>query len=85
MKTYSLLTLLFVGIMTLGTLGADEKQKRSEVADYPFWTSAKRGFVPAFVPGLNATLELTDAQREQIAKARDEMANDAAVQAARGI
>jgi hypothetical protein len=85
MKTHSFLTLLLVGLTTLAALGAEQKQKRSDVADFPFWTSAKRGYVTAFVPGLNATLQLTDAQREQIAKARDEMANDAAVQAARGI
>jgi hypothetical protein len=85
MKTRSLVTFLFVGVTALAAFGAEVKQKRSNLTDYPFWTSPKRGAVPAFVPGLNATLQLTEAQLEQITKARDEMANDAAVQAARGI
>lgn len=86
MKTSSFLTVLCAAFAMLTvTLGAEEKQKRAEVSDYPFWTSPKRGYVPAFTPGLNATLQLTEAQREQIAKARAEMMSDATVQAARGI
>lgn len=83
MKTHfvSLVT-LFAGFMTLD---AAEKQKGSAVADYPFWTSPKRGAVGQFVPGLNAALQLTDAQRERIVTAREEMANEEGVKGARRI
>lgn len=65
--------------------GAEGKSKRPEVGDYPFWSVKKRGFVTQLAPGLNAVLQLTDAQKEQIAAARDEMSRDEAVKAARGI
>src|SRR4051812_39140492 len=85
MKAHPFLPTLLAIITALATLGAAEKQKLSGAGDYPFWTSKKRGAVAEFVPGLNATLQLTDAQKEQIAAARDEMANDEAVKAARGL
>ena len=85
MKTHPFLTLLLAVITALGTLGAAEKQKRPDVTDYPFWTAKKRGYVAQFVPGLTAVLELSDAQKERIAAARDEMSNDEAMKAARGI
>lgn len=85
MKAHSFLTSLLAGITAVATLGAAEKQKRPDVTDYPFWTAKKRGQVAQFVPGLNAVLQLTEAQKEQIATARDEMSNDEAVKASRGI
>ena len=85
MKAHSFLTTFLAGIAALATLGAAEKQKRSDLADYPFYTAKKRGYVVQFVPGLNAVLQLTEAQKEQIATARDEMSNDEAVKAVRGI
>jgi hypothetical protein len=85
MKTHPFLISLLVGITVLATLGAAEKQKKSAGADFSFWTTKKRGYVGQFVPGLNATLQITDAQGQQIAAASDEMANDEAVKAARGI
>ncbi|MEA3207235.1 MAG: hypothetical protein QOE70_292 [Chthoniobacter sp.] len=85
MKMHSFLTLLLAGITALATLGAAEKQKLSGAGDFPFWTAKKRGYVGQFVPGLNAVLQLTDAQKEQLAAARDEMANDEGVKASRGI
>jgi hypothetical protein len=73
-------------IASFATLAAAaDKTKSSAVDDYPFWTAKKRGSVAQFVPGLTAVLELTDAQREKIAAAREEMANDDAVKAARNI
>ena len=62
-----------------------DKQKKSAAADFPFWTSKKRGYVTQFVPGLNAALQITEAQSAQIAAAQDEMSNDEGVKAARGI
>ena len=85
MKTHPFLTTLLAGITALATVGAAEKQKISPLGDYPFWTSKKRSFTGQFVPGLNAALQLTDAQKEQIAAARDEMANDEGAKAARGL
>lgn len=85
MKAPALLVTLLAGITALAPLGAAEKQKLPAVGDYPFWTMKKRGNVGQFVAGLNATLQLTDAQKTQIAAARDEMANDEAVKAARGL
>jgi hypothetical protein len=76
---------LIAGVTLLTTLAAAEKQKSSSVADYPFWTAPKRGDVRQFVPGLNAALQLTNAQKEQIAAAREEMANDEGVKAARSM
>ena len=85
MKAHPFLTSLLVGTIALATLGAAEKQKLSGVGDYPFWTSKKRGYTGQFVPGLNTALQLSDAQKEQIAAARDAMSNDEEVKAARGI
>jgi hypothetical protein len=85
MKTRSFFSLFLVGLTTLTTFAADVKQKQANLAGFPFWSSPKRGYVPPFVPGLNATLQLTDAQQEQIAKIRDDMANDPAMQSARGL
>ena len=63
-----------------------EKQKLGDVNGYPFWTGGKKvGAVNQFVPGLNAALLLTDAQKEQINAARNEMMNDEAVKAARSL
>ena len=85
MKAQPFLTSLLAGIIALATVGAAEKQKLSGVGDYPFWTAKKRGYTGQFVPGLNAVLQITDAQKEQIAAARDEMANDEGAKASRGI
>jgi hypothetical protein len=84
MKLNALL-LLFVAFASLAPLGAAEKQKVDNLSDYPFWNLKKRGQVGQLVPGLNATLQITEAQRGQIAAARDEFSNDEGVKAARGI
>ena len=76
---------LLAGLVALGAAGAAEKEKRADVSDYPFWTQKKRGNVTQFVPGLNATLGLTEAQVRDIAAARDAMSNDDAVRAVRSI
>jgi hypothetical protein len=81
----SLLTLLLAGFTALATLGAAEKQKNPDVTGYPFWAGKKAGAVPQFLPGLNAVLQLSETQKEQIAAARDEMSNDEVVRAARSL
>lgn len=85
MKSHLFLVRVAIGIMSVASVAAAEKEKRADVSDYPFWSAPKRGHVAPFVPGLNAVLDLTDAQKQQIAAARDEMLNDDAVKAARGI
>jgi len=83
--------LCFLAVVTVVSslcLAAPEKgakEKGAGVTDYPFWSSKKRADAPQFVPGLNAILQLTPAQQEQIAAARNEMANDEAGKAARSI
>jgi hypothetical protein len=77
---------LLSAFAALATIDAAEKQKTPDVNSYPFWTGGKKaGAVTQFVPGLNAALQLSDSQKEQIAAARDEMMNDEGVKAARGI
>jgi Spy/CpxP family protein refolding chaperone len=80
-----LIPTLTAAFIAFSSLSAAEKAKAPSIADYPFWTAKKRGNVAQLVPGLNAVLQLTDAQRDQIAAAREEMSNDEAVQAARRI
>jgi hypothetical protein len=85
MKTHLFLIVL-TGIFSTLSLAAQEKaEKRPGTTNFPFWTTKKRGETPQFVPGLNAVLELTSAQQEQIDTARNEMANDEAVKTARSI
>ena len=87
MKTHLCLVALVTVFSTL-SLAAPEKaskEKRAGLTDYPFWASKKRADAPEFVPGLNAILQLTPDQQEQIATARNEAANDEATKAARSI
>lgn len=46
-------------------------QKKAELHDFPFWSGPKTPHARAFVPGLQAALELTPAQVEKILAARD--------------
>jgi Spy/CpxP family protein refolding chaperone len=86
MKAHSFFATLLAAIVVLAPLGAAEKQKPSaRVGDYPFWTTKKRGYVGPFVPGLNGALQLSEEQKAKIASVRDEISNDEAVKAARGI
>jgi hypothetical protein len=87
MKTHlSLLILVAVG-STLALAAPEKETKKIGAggADYPFWSAKKRPESPQFVPGLNAILQLTPQQQEQIGAARSEMANDEALKAARSI
>jgi hypothetical protein len=45
-------------------------QKKAELNDFAFWTAPKNPHAHAFVPGLQAALELTPAQIEKILAAR---------------
>src|SRR6187402_2374792 len=85
MKTRLLLMSCVAGMLAFGGSLAAEKEKSASVSGYPFWTAPKRGPVTEFVPGLDTVLNLTDAQKTQIAAAYDEMMNDATVKVARGL
>jgi hypothetical protein len=52
-----------------------QKQKKAELPDFPFWTGPKTPHARAFVPGLQAALELTPKQTEAILKAMVETVN----------
>lgn len=45
-------------------------QKKAELHDFPFWTAPKTPHAKAFVPGLQAALELTPEQVEKVLAAR---------------
>ena len=45
-------------------------QKKAALHDFPFWSAPKRPHAPAFVPDLQAALELTPEQVEKIVAAR---------------
>ena len=85
MKASFLIWATLVGLAVIGTVGAVEKQKKADVTGFPFWKSEKQPHAPPFVPGLNAALELTDAQRDQIAAAQNDFNNDEAVKASRAL
>lgn len=81
------LSLAAVVLVSLGCVAAQEKKqtKQADIGGFPFWTSQKQPHAPPFVPGLNSVLEISDAQREQIATAQMEFGNDEGVKAARSI
>jgi Spy/CpxP family protein refolding chaperone len=77
-------SILILSVVALATINAAEKQKEPDVNGYPFWTGGKKaGAVTQFAPGLNAALQLTDTQKQQIAAAREETNNDEAVKTLR--
>jgi hypothetical protein len=57
-----------------------QKVKKAELPDFPFWSGPKAPHARAFVPGLQAALELTPKQAEAILKAMDETVNSPAIQ-----
>ena len=85
MKASFLTWAAITGLTVISTVGAAEKQKKADTSGFPFWKSEKQPHAPPFVPGLNAVLELTDAQQEQIAAAQNEFNNDEAVKASRAL
>jgi hypothetical protein len=52
---------------------AQKTAKAPDVGDYPFWSAKKQARAKPFVPGLNAVLQLTAEQAQQIEKARTEI------------
>ena len=84
MKSYTL-SLLAAACAALAPLSAAEKQKTADLSGYPFFAGKKGGYATQYAPGLTATLLLTDMQKQEIAAAQADMANDEGVKAARGI
>jgi len=85
MKPLLLLGLLLAGTFPPPSSAAAKDEKRPDVADFQFWTGKKSGYVSQFVPGLTAALQLTEAQTQAIASARQEWSNDEGLKAARSI
>ncbi len=56
-------------------------QKKPEVGNFPFWTAPKRPHAQAFVPGLQAALELTPEQIEKITAAQTATVNSPEIRA----
>lgn len=59
-------------------------QKKPELGDFPFWTAPKQPHAKAFVPGLQAALELTPEQVEKILAARAETIDSPEIRALKG-
>jgi hypothetical protein len=53
-----------------------QKEKKAELLDFPFWSAPKTPHARAFVPGLQAALELTPAQVAKLIAAREATVDD---------
>ena len=61
--------------------GPASAQKKAELLDFPFWTGPKTPHARAFVPGLQAALELTPEQVEKLLAARAATVDSPAIRA----
>jgi hypothetical protein len=52
-----------------------QKEKKPALQDFPFWSAPKQPHARAFVPGLQAALELTPEQTEKILAAIEQTVN----------
>ncbi len=80
MFTRTALVLTAVGLFTAPA----SAQKKAELHDFPFWTAPKTPHARAFVPGLQAALELTPEQVEKILAARAATVDSAEIRALKG-
>jgi len=67
---FSRIAMTVTAIALLAAPVAAQKEKKPEIGDFPFWSGPKTPHAHAFVPGLQAALELTPAQIEKIHAAR---------------
>lgn len=75
-------TRIALSLVTAAAVAAPASaQKKPELTDFPFWTAPKTPHARAFVPGLQAALELTPQQIEKILAARAETIDSPAVRA----
>jgi hypothetical protein len=75
-------TRIALALVTAAAVAAPARaQKKAELTDFPFWTAPKTPHARAFVPGLQAALELTPQQVEKILAARAETVDSPAVRA----
>jgi len=77
MFTRIALTLIALALSTAPALA----QKKPELGDFPFWSAPKNPHAHAFVPGLQAALELTPEQVEKINAARAATVDSAEIRA----
>jgi len=85
MKIKPLFPVFVVALLATMPFASAQKQKQADVSDHPFFNAHKRGHVAQFVPGLTAALLLTDAQKQRIVTARDEVLGSEPVAGARRI
>jgi hypothetical protein len=57
-----------------------QKEKKAELPDFPFWSAPKNPHARAFVPGLQAALQLTPEQTQKILAAMAETVNSEEIQ-----
>lgn len=57
-----------------------QKEKKAELFDFPFWSAPKTLHARAFVPGLQASLQLTPQQTEKILAVMAETVNNPELQ-----
>lgn len=57
-----------------------QKEKKPQLHDFPFWSAPKMPHARAFVPGLQAALELTPQQVEKILAAMEKTINSEEIQ-----
>ncbi|MCI0704094.1 MAG: hypothetical protein L0241_23805, partial [Planctomycetia bacterium] len=69
MLSRTILTLTALALFSTPAL-AQKKPEKPELIDFPFWTAPKTPHAKAFVPGLQAALQLTPEQVEKILAAR---------------
>jgi hypothetical protein len=65
--------LTMIAVLVVLSPAYAQKTKTPDVGDYPFWSTTKQPHARPFIPGLNAVLQLTAEQTEQINKAKEEI------------
>ena len=68
---FARIALVLVAAVLFAAPAFAQKEKKPEVGNFPFWSAPKNPHAHAFVPGLQAALELTPQQVEKILAARE--------------
>jgi hypothetical protein len=68
--------LVLVAASFFATPAFAQKEKKAELFDFPFWSAPKNPHARAFVPGLQAALQLTPEQTAKILAVMEETVNN---------
>jgi hypothetical protein len=71
----SRIVMTLTALALLATPTYAQKEKKAALLDFPFWSAPKTPHARAFVPGLQAALQLTPQQVEKILAAMDKTVN----------